>query len=65
MYETETYKLRKQKWNKLNVVETRCLTGPYRQKNYKINFILLLMKYQHVADVVVEFYNCETRVNEV
>ena len=37
------------------------LRGPYTQKMILIKKILL-MKYQHVADIVVEFYSCATYV---
>ena len=38
---------------------------PKNDKILKNKKFLLLMKYQHVADVVVEFYSCATYVKEV
>ena len=42
----------------------RCLRGPFTQKKtkFKKKSFLLLRKYQHVADVVVEFYSYATCV---
>ena len=66
MYETQTYKLKKQEGNKLIVVEIGCLREPTVQaKNYQIHFFLLFMKYQHVMDVVVAFYSNTTCVKGV
>ena len=39
--------------------------GTIPPKMYQEIFFLLPMKYQHVADVVVEFYSCETCENGV
>ena len=39
---------------------TQRLRGPYRQKMTKFWKKKNLMNYQHVADVVVEFYSCAT-----
>ena len=42
------------------------LKGTVPPKNDQtLNFLLLLMRYQHVADVVVEFYSCVTCVKGV
>ena len=45
-------------------VRVKGITNP---KNYKISriFFFLLMKYEHVADVVVKFYRCATYVKGV
>ena len=42
------------------------LRGQYRQNMTKFKRkILLIMKYQHVADVIVEIYSCATCVKRV
>ena len=43
-----------------------CLRGPFAQKKTKFSKkFLLLMKDEHVADVVVKFYSCATYVKGV
>ena len=46
------------------VLMVQWFKGTVPPKNYKFseNFILLLMKYQHVADDVMEFYSSVTCV---
>ena len=41
------------------------LRGPFAQRLTKSNFFLFLMKYEHVADVDVKFYNCATYVQSI
>ena len=48
-----------------NVAVSLRLRGRYRQKITKLKQKLLLMKYQHVADVVLEYNSCATFVKGV
>ena len=49
------------------IMMVKKLKGTVRPKNDQVfkQFFLLLIKYQHVADVVVKFYSCVTCVNGV
>ena len=44
-------------------IELQPLRGLFAPKNDQIKKKLLLMKYEHVADVVVKFFSCATCVN--
>ena len=45
-----------------NVAVSMRLRGPHRQKITKLKKKILLMKYQHVANVVLELNSCATCV---